>query len=72
MTGLLTAREVADLLAVSAETVLRWHRRGEFAGLVVRLPGGAIRFPEDKLAVWLEGRAVGAPASETRPTTPRR
>ena len=43
MTGpLLTAREVAELLGVSTETVLRWARRGLLPA--IRLPGGAIRF----------------------------
>jgi excisionase family DNA binding protein len=59
MTGrLLTARAVADMLGVSAETVLRWHRRGEFEGVVVPLPGGAIRFREDELDRWLTERAA--------------
>jgi excisionase family DNA binding protein len=53
---LLTAREVADVLGVSAETVLRWTRRGELPAL--RLPGGAIRFREDDLDSWLAGRAT--------------
>lgn len=41
---LLTARAVADMLAVSTETVLRWTRRGELPA--IRLPGGAIRYRE--------------------------
>jgi len=52
MTGpLLTAREVAELLGVSAETVLRWTRRGDLPAL--RLPGGAIRYRETDLDNWL-------------------
>lgn len=42
MTALLTARQVADRLGVSTETVLRWTRRGDLPGF--RLPGGALRF----------------------------
>jgi excisionase family DNA binding protein len=53
---LLTARHVAELLAVSAETVLRWTRRGELPA--IRLPGGAIRFRQEDLDAWLEQRAV--------------
>ncbi|MBA2637970.1 MAG: helix-turn-helix domain-containing protein [Solirubrobacterales bacterium] len=30
---LLTAREVADLLGVSSETVLRWTRRGDLPAI---------------------------------------
>jgi excisionase family DNA binding protein len=56
MTGLLTARAVADLLGVSAETVLRWTRRGELPA--IRLPGGAVRFREDDLDEWLVERAT--------------
>jgi excisionase family DNA binding protein len=52
----LTARAVAELLDVSPETVLRWTRRGELDGH--RLPGGAIRYSEDKLQLWLEERAT--------------
>jgi len=48
---LLTARQVADLLGVSAETVLRWTRRGELPA--IRLPGGAIRYRQTELDNWL-------------------
>lgn len=69
MTGLLTARQVADLLGVSAETVLRWTRRGDLPA--IRLPGGAIRYREDALDDWLAARAVDcrAATADTRPTT---
>jgi excisionase family DNA binding protein len=56
MSRLLTARAVADVLDVSAETVLRWTRRGELPA--IRLPGGAIRYREDALSSWLEERAT--------------
>jgi excisionase family DNA binding protein len=57
MTGaLLTARQVAELLGVSAETVLRWTRRGELPA--IRLPGGAMRYREDALDEWLALRAT--------------
>jgi excisionase family DNA binding protein len=55
---LLTAREVANALSVSPETVLRWARRGELPA--IRLPGGAIRFREDEFERWLEQRATSA------------
>lgn len=59
MTGpLLTAREVADMLGVSAETVLRWTRRGELPA--IRLPGGAIRYREADLEEWLAARSCAA------------
>ena len=56
--ALLTARAVAELLGVSAETVLRWTRRGELPA--IRLPGGAIRFRED------EHRGVAGRAGDAR------
>lgn len=63
MTGLLTARELAGVLGVSTETVLRWTRRGELQG--IRLPGGAIRFREDELEGWLRARTTTVPAQGT-------
>jgi excisionase family DNA binding protein len=56
VTGLLTAREVGDLLHVSTETVLRWSRRGELPA--IRLPSGAIRFREADLDEWIADRAT--------------
>jgi excisionase family DNA binding protein len=61
---LLTAREVAVLLRVSPETVLRWTRAGQVPA--IRLPGGALRYRQDELKAWLEARATpgrGAPAT---------
>jgi excisionase family DNA binding protein len=55
---LLTAREVAERLGVSTETVLRWVRRGELSA--IRLPGGALRFRETAFEAWLAARATGA------------
>lgn len=48
---LLTTREVAELLRISSETVLRKVRRGELPA--IRLPGGAIRFRQEELDAWL-------------------
>ena len=62
MTGrLLTAREVADTFGMSAETLLRWVRRGDLPA--IRLPGGAIRFRADELDRWIEDRATGIASS---------
>jgi excisionase family DNA binding protein len=54
--GLLTAREIGDLLGVSTETVLRWVRQGKLPA--IRLPGGAIRFREDEVEAWIAERAT--------------
>lgn len=53
---MLTARDVADRLAVSTETILRWTRNGDLPA--VKLPGGAIRFDADQLDAWLEARTT--------------
>jgi excisionase family DNA binding protein len=71
MSRLLTARVVADQLGVSAETVLRWRRRGELAA--IRLPSGAIRFRESEIEALLEewatpGRGSVAHPAETPPS----
>jgi excisionase family DNA binding protein len=55
---LLTARTVAELLDVCAETVLRWIRNGQLPA--VRLPGGAVRIIESDLDDWLKSRATPA------------
>jgi excisionase family DNA binding protein len=70
MTGqLLTARVVADMLAVSTETILRWQRRGALPG--IRLPGGALRFREADIDEWLSLRETPrATLRVTAPATP--
>jgi excisionase family DNA binding protein len=65
VTGLRTARELAENLGVSPETVLRWVRRGELPA--IKLPGGAIRFREDEIEEWLEERATTERGSATHP-----
>jgi excisionase family DNA binding protein len=62
---LLTARTLAELLGVSAETVLRWTRRGELPAH--RLPNGAIRFRESAIDAWLEERATAPRGSVSHP-----
>jgi excisionase family DNA binding protein len=62
---LLTTREVAIILRVSPETVLRWVRRGKLDAR--RLPGGELRFPEQALQDWLAARAT--PGQGVRPTS---
>jgi excisionase family DNA binding protein len=53
---LLTARAVAEQLAVSPETVLRWTRRGQLPG--VKLPSGAIRYRPADFEEWLAGHST--------------
>ena len=66
---LLTARAVAERFDVSAETVLRWTRRGELPA--IRLPGGAIRFRECDLEAWLAVRATQADTGPDSKAAPR-
>jgi hypothetical protein len=66
MTGrLLTAREVADRYAVTAETVLRWTRRREL--IAIRLPGtvrGRLRYREEDLAAFEHRQTTAGGATE--------
>jgi excisionase family DNA binding protein len=62
---LLTAREVAGILGVSSETVLRWVRRGQLDA--IRLPSGALRFEEQALQDWLAARATPTTGVATSP-----
>jgi excisionase family DNA binding protein len=54
--ALLTAREVAERLSVTTETVLRWTRHGRLPGF--RLPSGALRYRDADLEDWLRERAT--------------
>jgi excisionase family DNA binding protein len=65
MSRLLTAREIAEMISVSTETVLRWTRSGELPA--IRLPGGAIRFREGDLDGWLDERATPGRGSVSHP-----
>ena len=61
---LLTAREVAELLGVSTDTVLRWTGRGDLPA--IRLPGtarGRLRYRPEAIEAWLDAHA-------NRPKTP--
>jgi excisionase family DNA binding protein len=58
---LLTAREVAEMLAVSPETVLRRWRAGELPGF--RLASNVLRFRESEVLAWLEGRRMNGPGA---------
>jgi excisionase family DNA binding protein len=58
---LLTAREVGERLGVSAETVLRYTRRGDLPA--IRLPGtarGRLRFRPEDIDALLEAWEMGA------------
>ena len=49
---LLTARELGELLALSAATVLDHFEAGKLPGF--KLPTGPVRFRESEVLAWLE------------------
>ncbi|MGH3042162.1 MAG: helix-turn-helix transcriptional regulator [Gaiellaceae bacterium] len=62
--ALLTTREVADMLGLSPEAVLRRWRAGEIPGF--RLSSRVLRFRESEVLAWLERKREGP-----RPPQPR-
>ena len=65
MTGdvrLLTARELADFLALSPATVLDKWERGELPGFKI---GTAVRFRPSEVQQWLEGCRRGPAVQRT-------
>lgn len=54
---LLTTREVAEMLGLSSEAILRRWRAGELPGF--RLSTKVLRFRESEVFEWLDGRRVG-------------
>jgi excisionase family DNA binding protein len=55
---LLTAREVAEWLGLSSSTVLDWFEAGRLPGFRLGRVGGPVRFRQDEIDVWIEGRRV--------------
>jgi excisionase family DNA binding protein len=64
---LLTARQFAELLGVSSETVLRWTRAGRVPA--IKLPSGAVRYRPDAINAWLAACATGTADDEELSTT---
>jgi excisionase family DNA binding protein len=72
--SLLTARQVADRLGVSAETVRRYTRTGKLRG--IRLPGtkrGRLRYRSEEIEALLEAGETGAAdrGVDSYPSEPR-
>jgi excisionase family DNA binding protein len=63
---LLTAREVAERLGVSASALLRWTRAGQVPA--VKLPSGAVRYRPEQIEAWLAARAMGTAGEEASTT----
>jgi len=62
VTGLLTARAVAETLDVSVETVLRWAASGRLPS--IKLSSRAIRFRDAAIEAWIQERERGATGRE--------
>lgn len=58
---LLTARETAELLRVSPETVLRYHRRGLLNGFRLNGGTGPLRFTPEAVDRFTGGALSGGP-----------
>jgi len=50
----MTARDVAGLLSVSANTILDWWQAGQLPGFKVN--GRAVRFRRSEILEWLEAQ----------------
>ena len=61
----LTARQVADLLRVDEKTVLRWSLQD--ASMPVLRRGRVVRFPRERLLVWLERQEPRAARRQPKP-----
>jgi excisionase family DNA binding protein len=59
-TPMLTTRQIADLVGVSPETVLRWQRHGH-GPAAIRLPSGALRYRREDVEAWLTQRSTAKP-----------
>jgi excisionase family DNA binding protein len=62
-TPLLTTADVADRLATSRRTVLRYVEAGEL--IAFRLPGGGLRFDGHQVDVFIRSRRVSRDLTET-------
>jgi excisionase family DNA binding protein len=54
MEQLLTARDLAGVLNISAHTVLDWAQAGKLPSF--KLNGGAVRFRQSEVLAWLEAQ----------------
>jgi len=68
--ALLTARQLADYLAVSPDTVLDWFEQNKLPGFrLTGRVGAPVRFRLAEVEAWLEAGRVG-PSVDGRPRTP--
>ena len=64
---LLTARELAELLGLSAGTILDWHEAGRIPSFRLGArKGGPVRFRLSEIEAWLEEGRCG-PTVDRRP-----
>lgn len=60
------ARELAERLGVTRDTVYRWRREGRLAGLLVRTPGGRLRIARADLPLVVTAAETGRIAEADR------
>ena len=60
----LTAAQFGEMLQVSEKSIYRWVRQDPtMPALKI---GGTVRFPRERLLVWLRSREQGRPRTRTR------
>ncbi len=64
MERLLRARDVAELLGMSTDWVLKQWQKGGLPGY--RLPSGSVRFRESELEAWLQSHRKNAAQPDQR------
>ena len=61
---LVTARELADYLGLTADTILDWFEAGKLPGF--KVGGRAVRFRPSEIEMWLDARrSVKRPLTAT-------
>ena len=68
---LLTAREVAEQLGVSAETVLRWTRAGKLPAIELPSPARSGSAKTSSTPGWSSGRRSGEECHQPRRAPPQ-
>jgi predicted DNA-binding transcriptional regulator AlpA len=63
---LLTARQVGDWLGLAPATILDRFEAGELPGFRLGAKGGPVRFDEEEVRQWLQGRRHGPVLTTTR------
>lgn len=71
MGRLLSIKRVAERMDVSAKTVQRWVKSGEFPAPTHHLPGGNVRWLEAVVEGWMALRSAGQTGFSGPPVKPK-